>query len=47
MEVYVIADAHELRFVYGDQMTPKSTKLYIPYESETIYLIKVPIDGTQ
>jgi len=35
MEVYVIADAHGLRVVYGDQMTPKHTKLYVQCESET------------
>jgi len=34
MEVYVIADAHRLRVVYGDQMTPKFTKLYVRCESE-------------
>ena len=35
MEIYVIADTHGLRVVYEDQMTPKSTKLYVQYESET------------
>ena len=47
MEIYVITDNHGLRVVYDDQMTPKSTNLYIPYESETTCLIKVPIDETQ
>ena len=34
-EIYVIADTHGLRVTYEDQMTPKSTKLHIQYESET------------
>jgi len=29
MEVYVITDTHVLRVVYEDQMTPKSTELYV------------------
>ena len=29
MEVYVITDTHGLRVVYEDQMTPKSTELFV------------------
>jgi len=34
MEIYVITDTHGLRVVYEDQMTPKSTELYVQSESE-------------
>jgi len=34
MEVFVITDTHGLRVVYEDQMTPKSTELYVYCESE-------------
>jgi len=34
MEVYVITDTHGLRVVYENQMTPKSTKIYVQCESE-------------